>query len=581
MRKVATSPVRPWVSLSFLALAFGCSGEIAGVAGPWDGPGTPGTPADEGVSVDPSAPSTGADAPPYVGEPGISSRFVRLNHRQWENTVRDVLRLSEPTGLSSAFVAEPLLSTFDTNGSVLKVSQDLSRDYQNAAEKLAEMVARDPARLAALAPDDGSDAMTRADKFVRSFGLRAFRRPLSEAEVTRALGLFARGKELVGSGDDFADGVELVMSYFFQSPHFLYRAELSDNVADGKIRLNSYEIASRLSYALTNSMPDDALFAAAATDALLDKALLRREAERLVQSRGARETVQNFHEQLLHMSEYDAVSKHDKDAFPSALSLDLRKEAVKFVEDVVFGQNVGLRELLTAPYTFANQRLATLYGVSLPDTGNPEEFVRIDLDPNERAGILTQVGFLAANAEGATPNIIMRGVHIARRVLCADLPPPPNNVPPLPELDPNSTNRERVEELTKEVPCSSCHATLINPIGFAFENLDGFGRYREVEPNGRLIDAKSSYVIDGETITFDGAVDFVTQVAESKQVHECYARNWVEYLYARSLDLSHKADRALVAYAGGLSRDALSVQDLLVELVSTEAFVTRALTSSP
>jgi hypothetical protein len=524
-------------------------------------------------------PPAGSFRGPIVSQPSASSRFVRLSHRQWENSVRDALRLPSPLGLSSAFVAEPLRGTFDTNGSILSVSSDLFGDYQTAAEALANKVARDPKLLAAIAAPSGGAAGARAEALVQELGLRAFRRPLATSEVERILALFERGPTLIGSGDAFADGAELVLSYFFQSPHFVYRTELSSAVGPaGKVALDPYEIATRLSYGLTNTMPDDALFDAAAGDELRTREGVLLHARRLLGLPAARSTVADFHEQLLNMREYEIVSK-DGTQFPGfamGAAEDLKQEAVSFIHDVVFDQERGLNELLTAPYTFANQRIAALYG--LPSSARAgsaaDAFVRVELDPMQRAGLLTQVGFLAANGEGATPNIIMRGVHIARRILCADLPPPPAMIPPLPPLSATSTNRQRVEELTKGSPCNGCHTTIINPLGFALEQLDGVGRHRTQE-NGRAIDATGSYRLDGQSVGFDGAVELSAAIAESQQAHDCYSRHWVEYLYGREVDMTSDADRSLVEQAGSLSNGESSVQELIVNLVATDAFVTR------
>ncbi len=503
----------------------------------------------------------------------MSSRFVRLNHRQWENTVRDLLRLDAPLGLSSTFVAEPLRGNFDTNGGILTVSQDLSRDYQNAAEKIAEKVAREPALLARLAPDDGSEG--RAQRFIESFGKRAFRRPLSADEISGAEALFAKGAELIDSGDAFADGVELVVSYFLQSPNFVYRTELSDSASGNKVWLNSYEVASRLSYALTSSMPDDDLFGAADRNELINSKTLREQATRLVGSSAAHDTVSTFHNQLLKMAQYDAISKN-ADNYPEfqGASGDLKQETLRFVDDVVFAQNRGFEELMSAPYTFANARVAGMYGLDAAALGLGDDFRRVELDPSQRAGLLTQIGFLASFGENSLPNSILRGVFVARRVLCVDLPRP-DKVPMLPPIEPGGTNRTRIVNITKDQPCASCHANLINPLGFGLEKLSGVGVYREAEDSGQPIDATGTYKFDGEDVSYDGAVEMAQAIAVSQDAHDCYARHWVEYLYGRDVDMTLDADTSLVEQAGALSRHDASLQKLLVELVSTESFVTR------
>ncbi len=544
----------------------GCQGQLQG-ENPGPAQTNPGGAGTGNVSQpDLPRPASGTFAGPIVSSPAKTTRFSRLTHKQWENTVRDVLKLTAVTGLSKSFVAEPLRSAFDTNGAVLSVSSDTFQDYQNAAEQVADTVAHDATVRGRLATQ-GTDATT----FIKNLGKRAFRRPLTDAEVTNIKALFDKGKALIGSGDDFADGVQLVADYLFQSPHFLYREELSDAVVDGKIALNAYEVASKLSYAITSSMPDDTLLANADNNAL-SRDQVAAEAKRLLGTPAATDTLLDFHDQLLVMRDYDNISK--KATFPGfeeGVADDLKKEAKTFIQNVLFQQDHGLSTLMTAPYTFANSRIRTLYGVDASGA-NATDFTKLDLDATQRAGLLTQIGFLAANGEQDTPNIIIRGVHIARKVLCAALPPPPNNVPPLPAIAPNSTNRQRVEEATKNSPCNGCHTTIINPLGFALEHLDGVGKFR-TQDNGQPINSATEYLIDGKMVPIAGAVELANAIAQSDQAHACYAQNMAEYLYGRVV--SRDTDNQLVQQGGWLSHDKESVQNLIVNLLATDAFLTR------
>jgi Protein of unknown function (DUF1592)/Protein of unknown function (DUF1588)/Protein of unknown function (DUF1587)/Protein of unknown function (DUF1595)/Protein of unknown function (DUF1585) len=575
-----TSPISKRVSklagvalcaLPTLALLVGCEGHLSGPDGANPGAAPAGNSGGSaGVTpADLPRPAVGTFAGPIVSAPPPTTRFMRLNHRQWENTVRDVLKLSAVTGLSKAFVAEPLRSTFDTNGAVLSVSADTFQDYQNAAESLAGTVAHDAAIKARLAPQ--ADATT----FIKNLGRRAFRRALSDAEATACKTLFDKGKALIGSGDDFADGVELVAEYLFQSPHFIYREELSTGVVNGKVPLGAYEVASKLAYAITGSMPDDALLASADSNALATRDQVVAEVKRLLATPGATDSLLDFHDQLLVMRGYDNISK--KATFPGfgdGLAEDLRQEAKHFIQDIVFGQDHGFATLMTAPYTFANARVRGLYGLDsqAPAGANATDFLKLQLDPTQRAGLLTQIGFLAANGEQDTPNIIIRGVNIARKIMCAALPPPPKNVPPLPALQPNSTNRQRVELATKDAPCNGCHTTIINPLGVALEHLDGVGKYR-TQDNGLPVDSTTSYVIDGKSVPIAGAVELANAIATSEQAHACYAQNMAEYLYGRVI--TRDTDSQLVQQGGWLSRDKESLQNLVVNLLATDAFLTR------
>jgi hypothetical protein len=560
-------------SVPLVLLVAGCQGELSGTA-PNDNPTGPVTSSGGSATVtqpDLPRPAVGTFAGPIVTTPAAAAtRFMRLNQKQWENTVRDVLKLSAITGLSQAFVAEPLRSTFDTNGALLSVSADTFQDYQNAAENLADKVAHDATIKGSLAPQ-GADATT----FIKNLGKRAFRRPLTDAEVTATKALFDKGKTLIGSGDDFADGVQIVADYMFQSPHFIYREELSDQVVAGKVPLNAYEVATKLAYAITNSMPDDALLASADQNALSTRDQVVAQVKRLLTTPGATDALLDFHDQLLVMRNYDNISKKDTFAgFGAGVADDLKQEAKHFIQDVVFQQDHGLSTLMTAPYTFANARIRTLYGLDnqAPAGANATDFVKLNLDGTQRAGLLTQIGFLAANGEQDTPNIIIRGVHIARKILCAALPPPPNNVPPLPAIQPNSTNRQRVEGATKDAPCNGCHTNIINPLGVALEHLDGVGKYRTLD-NGQPVDSSSSYNIDGKLVPIAGAVELANAIAGSDQAHACYAQNMAEYLYGRVV--SRDTDNQLVQQGGWLSHDKESLQNLIVNLLATDAFLTR------
>lgn len=558
-------------------LALGCSGAVSG--GPMSGAGNnpPNNNGGGGSGNGGSGSSLPPDDPkgPIASNPAPGTRLARLTNQQWENTVQDLLRLPAPLGLSAAFVAQPLVTSFDNNGSVLNVDQSNRLDFQTAAEAVAKQVAHDPNLLAQVAPM-AADAATRAKNFITTFGMRVFRRPLTDADVTRYTALFNQGATLLASGDAFVDGVEIVLRALLQSPHFLYRVESSTNVVNGRVPLSDYEIASRLSYSLANTMPDDALFADAAAHKLQDLNTVTAEAQRLISSAEGKSTVSNFYYQLLHLSDFDQISKDTTKApaFVSKIGADLKQEVLSFTSDVVFGQDRGLTELLTAPYTFANANVAKIYGLPAL-AGSATTFSKVNLDPTQRAGLLTQAGFLSANANEVTPSIIVRGVHIAKDILCVQIPPPPDVVPPLPALDANSTNRQRVATLTMNAPCSACHTTLINPLGYAFENLDGYAQIRTTE-NGHPLDTTGSYSIDGKNVSFAGAMELIKAIAGSQQAQDCYATHLAEFVYGRDLDPNNSADGNLVTRAGARAKANPSTKNLIVNLVSTDAFLTRA-----
>lgn len=499
------------------------------------------------------------------------SAFPRLTHAQWENSVRDVLRLEARPGFSASFTGDPLGGVFDNNEAVLSVTPNLWADYQRAAEELAALIVADPAKVAALVPaDEGQGNEARARAFIETIGKRAYRRPLTAQEIDKHVALFNEAPSLI-DGDPFLAGVEHVLSAFFQSPHFIYRVEGTRKPRpDGLIPLGPYELASRLSYLLWNTMPDDVLFEAAAAGELDTKEGLRAHAERMLADPQAREVILSFHSQLFDWRKFGDLYK-DPAVFPEfvpEIGKDLIREAELFVEDVVFEQEGGFHELLTSRAAFVNDRLAPIYDVAAP---NGAEFGKVELDADKRSGLLTRAGFLAANGTARASDPIHRGVFVNLRVLCARLPPPPNNVPPLPPVE-GKTTREIVAGHTGKGTCgASCHGTLINPAGFAFENYDAIGRYRS-EDNGFPVNAADAYPLGGGMATFNDAIEWSQMLAESREANECFAKNWLEFAYGRDAEVE---DNALIMKLGEASRTGMSVKDLLLELIASDAFSTR------
>jgi hypothetical protein len=503
----------------------------------------------------------------------ITSRFPRLSHPQWENTVQDLFRLPEPPGLAQSFDADPPLGRFDNNTARLTMTAGLWQDYQRAAETMAEQITNDGEAMDRIVPDDpqGEGA---ARAFIESFGARAFRRPLTAAEIDRYAAQFDRADELFAGLDGFTAGVRMTIATMLQSPHFLYRSELASEASGKAIQLSGYEIASRLSYAFWSTMPDDELFAAAAAGELDTVEGVREQALRMFDDGRTRASFAHFHEQMFALAEYEDLDKNP-DAFPEwrrELGSMMRREVELFFESVVFDGDGTIGDLLTSTRAFVNDELADIYGVE-GDFG--DEFVEVELDPATRAGFLTRLGFLTRNATLTEPDPIHRGVFVNLEILCRPL----SAVPNLPDnlMFVGNTNRERIESVTGPGTCAeACHGGIINPIGFSLEHYDAIGRYR-AEDNGYPVDASSTYKFpDGRSLTFENAIELSQLLAGEPDPHACYVGQLLEYMYGSEVDetrfklVSDMTDLSLAQNA--------SIRELVASIVTSDSFRFRPVT---
>jgi hypothetical protein len=549
-----------WLAVCSAFVLWGCNGAIGG----GDLIGEGGTP----------APRCGRSVCGATGELAAGTAFPRLTHAQWENSVRDLLRMEALPNLSGSFEPDTRISFFDNNSRALRVSSDLWGDYQAAAESLAEAVTTDSAALARLLPTDlPTEATERVRAVVRDLGRRAYRRTFSDEEIDAHVALFGQGATHFPDMDAFDGGVRVLIEALLQSPHFVYRVEVGQGQNGDAVQLGDFEIAARLSYMIWDTTPDDVLLDEAERGALHSAEQVAAQAARLLDDPRGQAMLERFHAQLFNWDLYGDMSK-DPSVFPlyySGVGDDMYEEARRFVEHVVLEAEGDLTALLTAPYTFVNADLAAIYGLGGPFD---QSFSRASFDGTEqpqRGGLLTQLGFLASH--GGLTGSIHRGVFINHRVLCTELPPPPDALPPIPADDGMTmTSRERIEMHTGPGTCgASCHGTFINPVGFAFESFDGFGQYR-TEEMGLPIDASAIFEFADGPVEFDGAAEFSNAIAARVQTHDCYTKHWVEYALGRD---TAGSDLGLIQDLGDGSLDGLSIKDLIIELVQSEAFRVR------
>lgn len=496
----------------------------------------------------------------------------RLTRTEYDNTVFQLL--GDNSRPARGFPPDEEAGGFDNQAAALSVSPVLAEGYLEAAEALATTwVERQlPGLRGCTAPVDAAGCAEAAAGALDRLGPRAWRRPLEPTERARLLGLFDQGARLDGGFDPRA-GLEVMVGVLLQSPHFLYRVEFGDAAAaeDNVAPLTSHEIASRLSFLLWESMPDDALLERAAADDLRTPEAIEEEAQRLLAAPRAREAVRHFHRQWLDLDSIPEVASAGKDPtiypdFDPAILPLLQEEAEAFVEHVVFDGEGTIEALLTAPYSMMNATVAAFYGLPGP-TG--DAFEPVELDPGRYAGVLTQAGWLMSHAKPDRSSPIHRGLFVRTQLLCQIPPPPPDVVPEAPLVDDTKTTREQFDQHKADPLCAGCHQ-YIDPLGFGLENFDGMGRYRSdewgipVDARGEVIGANDA---DGP---FDGAAQLATTLADSQQVRDCVTRQWFRYGHGRAETGADDCTLALltetVEETGG------DIQALLLTMTRTPAF---------
>jgi len=483
----------------------------------------------------------------------IFTRVQRLTNAQWENAVVDVLRLSPGQKLSADFAAPVAgATTFDNNEQVLFVAPRQFSDFESATEAAAAIATGSPQALAALY--SGADAAG----FVRAFGRRAFRRPLTTDEEVKYRSVFELGERLYGAG--FANGAALVVRAMLQSPLFLYRTELGP-AGDA---LNPYEIASKLSFWLLGTTPSDSLLDAVAAGKLASPDDAEAVAVQMLEDPRAVSVMRDFHGQLFHLAYLQGIGKPGVADYDPAINAELVLASNGFF-DWIFAQNLGLRELLTSSRAYIGPRTAPLYGLGESPSG---------LELREmgagRKGYFMQLPFLMLWSTNAVPNPIQRGFQLEASMLCMRRAPDPAvpTIPPLTEASPGQTNRQRVSQFTAACG-ASCHQ-VTDQLGFAFEAFDGLGRKRELD-NGQAVDTTGSYPFAEGPAPFADGAELMTILAGSTQAHTCYSKHLTGYALGRDVV---EGDRPLLGSLAKVSRSK-SLKDLIVALVRDPTFRTR------
>ncbi len=499
----------------------------------------------------------------------LPARIRRLANAEYDSSLHKLLGTSKSPASGSDFPPDFRQSGFTSNAAQ-HVDSIIVRRLADAAEALAAE-AKQNGTLTRLAPcTDTSQAQACARTFITTFGAKVYRRPLVDDEITALLTLYGVGAD----GTTYQDGVAHVLRGLLQSAGFLYLTELGNGTpgADGALTLTANEIAAALSYYLTGAPPDDAMLQKAGAGALAEPAQRESEARRLLSSEAlAQETAVRVLREWLGI---DRIANSSKDTlvYPQFAN---RKTAIvaesqDFPKAVTFQSTGSIKELLGANWTVSTGPV-DMY--ARPGGNGPiANTTQVD-----RVGVLNQAAFLATYANAHESHPVLRGVAIARRLACIDIPSPTTLniqvVPPVP--DPTKSTRDRFDVHSKDAACTSCHK-IIDPFGFSFEHFDGMGGFRTTENNGAQ--AINSAVTVAAGADFDGAFpssnELAAALSESAAVRACFARFMFRAAAATSAEVKSE-DAFLAAWKAIPAAEQGSIIETLVAYVKSPNFAQR------
>jgi mono/diheme cytochrome c family protein len=498
----------------------------------------------------------------------------RLTHSQYNHTVRDLL--GDQTSPALQFPPEDFVNGFRNQSRGQSLSPLLVEGYSNAAEKLARGAFRGGDTHGLIPCKPSGDC---GKRFVREFGQKAFRRPLTGDEQQRY-------EQLLASDPDFLKGAQLVVEAMLQSPNFLFWLETTPDP-----KMKAWATASRLSYSLWDTMPDAELFAAAERGELATRAGVEKQARRLLADPRAHEALDEFVSQWLRFDRLVTASK-DRRKFPYFTRETVNAmttEARTFVSDLVWNDD-NFMKLFTADYGYVSPELARIYRVTAP----AKDFDRVPFPAgSERAGILGEGLFLALTAKPEDSSPTARGLFVREQFLCQHVPDPPpgvnTNLPPVTEAKPQ-TNRDRMAEHTSNASCATCHR-LMDGVGFGLEKFDAIGAKREqlvlefrdkkkgeeddedVHAPKRTVtlplDTKA-YVAGIPNSEFTSPLQLGAVLAKSAQCQECVVKQYFRFQAGRT---DTPADRPLLRMVTENFRDSgFQFKQLILSLVVLREF---------
>jgi hypothetical protein len=525
------------VLMGALALAGACArGRIGDASGaPANGTGAAGTPGAPGVPVMPPGGDPngllGTKPPTAAVFSPAPSTLRRLTSTQYRNTIADLF--GPGVTIKTALDPDTALDGFASIGAArVSLSATATEQFDTEAFDLAHQALSNTATRGALvgcAPAGMTDDAC-ARTFLTAFGRRAWRRDLAADEVTRYATIATTA---AGMLKDFWGGLEYGLAGLLDSPHFLYREELGtdDPTTPGRRVFSGYELASRLSFLVTNSTPDDTLLDAAKSGKLATSAGLGAEAQRLLASPRAHDAMANFFTELYALGNLDSLPQSPMffPAVSATLGASMRTETLKVLDDIAFGASTDYRTFFDTTTTYVNKELASLYGLPVVNGG---DFVKVSLPAaGPRAGFLGQGSFLAMYSHADSGSPTRRGKFLREVVLCQAVPSAPPDVNTTFPVDaPGAAQRTTRQKLEQHrmagSSCAACHQVM-DPVGLGLENFDGVGAYRTMEA-GQNIDASGQ--LDG--VTYVDARGLGVALKNHPDLGSCLTRGVLRYTIA-------------------------------------------------
>lgn len=487
----------------------------------------------------------------------------RLTREEYTNVIADLFglpasdRFPGPSGKSiTGYSTEPALGV---------VGEQSVEDLMYAAEDAAEALAPALADVLPCAADAADDAC--AQTFLDTIGRRAFRRSLTDSERSMLLAIYTAERS---DDADFADAIAVMTAQMLQMPAFIYLME--DPAESGEDRpLSGLELATRLSFYVWASIPDDALLDRAEAGELDSADAVMEEARRMFADKRARRGLARF---FREWTQAPALQLRDKTAslFPyldEAFVASVNTSFELYVEDLV-KSNASLRDLLVSPHTFVDASLAEFHGLDAVDG-----WKRVELPADRYVGIMTHPMVLAGLAHATEASYVFRGRFVRRRLLCeAPLTPPGNAMSAFNQIEkPEDPTARDLSDLVRARPdCSACHQ-LIDPPGLALEHFDAMGAYRDAYATGKAIDTADRLLGAGDPLEFEGPVDLVGKLVEMPEVAECFSRQVFRFAASR---METEADGcALTDIDDALGDADGSLADAFLAIPATDGFMYR------